>query len=151
MSMSLSLQNFLYSILIKKVLTVHRFFYLFYPERRFLTGKELREITAWDGSIFFLLKKKLKKKLIGKDLIFVVATSGEGISSGASPEVARLSKELGAFTIALVSMPFLFKGKMGYNLAKKGLQKLRKHPDAIIIIDNNQIIELPDKYIEKAC
>jgi len=117
------------------------------------------KISNWEGTnrnyrlgrkYFFSSKEEVKKELTGKDLIFVVATLGGGTSSGASPEVARLSKELGAFTIAFVSMPFLFEGKMVYNLAKKGLQKLRKHVDAIIVIGNNQIIKLPERYVKKS-
>ena len=116
------------------------------------------KISDWEGTnrnyhlgckYFLASKEEVKQKLVGGDLIFVVATLGGGTSSGVSPGVASLSKELGAFTIALVSMPFSFEGERIYNLAQKGFQELKEYPDAIIVIGNDQAIKLSDRYVKK--
>jgi cell division protein FtsZ len=65
--------------------------------------------------------------------------------SGASPVVARTSKELGALTVAVVTKPFFFEGQQRSKVAETALEELRKEVDAIIVIPNDRLLSTIDK------
>src|SRR4051795_8104143 len=53
---------------------------------------------------------QIKRALRGSDMVFVTAGEGGGTGSGAAPVVARISRELGALTVGIVTTPFKFEG-----------------------------------------
>ncbi len=86
------------------------------------------------------------RKLIGKcDMVFVTAGLGGGTGTGAAPVVARISKELGALTVAVVTKPFTFEGRNRMNNANRGWEMLKKHVDTIITIPNDRLLALAGK------
>ena len=54
---------------------------------------------------------KLKEVLEGADLVFITAGMGGGTGTGAAPVISKLSKDLGALTVGVVTKPFTFEGK----------------------------------------
>jgi cell division protein FtsZ len=52
---------------------------------------------------------------------------------------------VGALTVAVVSKPFEFEGKMKMRLADKGIEELRRISDTIIIIPNDRLFSLGNK------
>jgi cell division protein FtsZ len=89
--------------------------------------------------------ERLKQVLQGADMVFIAAGMGGGTGTGGSPVVAELSKELGALTVAVVSKPFDFEGKMKRRLAENGIEELRKVVDTIITIPNDRLFSLSSK------
>jgi cell division protein FtsZ len=87
----------------------------------------------------------LKKALKGADMVFVAAGLGGGTGTGAAPVVARVSKELGALTVAVVTKPFHFEGKARMRNAEDGWEELRKHVDTIITVPNDRLLSLMQK------
>jgi cell division protein FtsZ len=87
-------------------------------------------------------KEALKAVLAGADMVFVTAGMGGGTGTGAAPIVARIAKELGALTVAVVTRPFSFEGSRKRDLAQDGIEKLQKSVDAIITIPNDKLLEL---------
>jgi len=86
------------------------------------------------------------RKIIGKcDMVFVTAGLGGGTGTGAAPVVARISKELGALTVAVVTKPFTFEGRTRMNNANKGWEMLKKHVDTIITVPNDRLLSLSGK------
>jgi cell division protein FtsZ len=86
------------------------------------------------------------RQLIGKcDMVFVTAGLGGGTGTGAAPVVARISKELGALTVAVVTKPFNFEGRTRMNNANKGWEMLKKHVDTIITIPNDRLLAMSGK------
>lgn len=86
------------------------------------------------------------RKLIGTcDMVFVTAGLGGGTGTGAAPVVARVSKELGALTVAVVTKPFSFEGRSRMKNADKGWELLKKHVDTIITIPNDRLLGLAGK------
>jgi len=69
----------------------------------------------------------------------------EGIEVGAAPVVAQAAKDIGALTVAVVTMPFMFEGKKRRKLADCGLEELRKESDSIVVIPNDKLLTLIDK------
>jgi cell division protein FtsZ len=87
----------------------------------------------------------LKQVLQGADMVFIAAGMGGGTGTGGSPVVAELSRDLGALTVAVVSKPFEFEGKMKRRLADNGIEDLRKVVDTIITIPNDRLFSLSSK------
>jgi cell division protein FtsZ len=65
---------------------------------------------------------------------------GGGTCTGAAPTVARVAKEMGALTVAVVTKPFFFEGQQRMRLAEAGLEELRQSVDAIIVIPNDRLL-----------
>jgi cell division protein FtsZ len=87
----------------------------------------------------------IKQVIQGADMVFIAAGMGGGTGTGAAPVVADLSRELGALTVAVVSKPFEFEGKMKRRLAENGIEELRKVVDTIITIPNDRLFSLSSK------
>jgi cell division protein FtsZ len=89
--------------------------------------------------------EELKKILKGSDMVFVTAGLGGGTGTGAAPVVAKLSKELGALTVAVVTKPFGFEGKYRMRNAENGWNELQKYADTIITVPNDRLLSLMQK------
>ncbi len=87
-------------------------------------------------------KESIRAGLEGADMVFVTAGMGGGTGTGAAPVVARVAKELGALTVAVVTRPFGFEGVRKKKLAVEGIEKLMKSVDAIISIPNDKLLSL---------
>lgn len=76
------------------------------------------------------------------EMVFITATMGGGTGTGAAPVVARIAKDAGMLTIGIVTVPFLFEGEKKILKALEGAKELQKHVDALLIINNENLIEL---------
>jgi cell division protein FtsZ len=85
--------------------------------------------------------EKIKGLLKGADMVFVTAGMGGGTGTGSAPIVARIAKELGALTVAVVTKPFTFEGPQRMKNALIGIEKLRKNVDSLIVIPNQKIMD----------
>jgi cell division protein FtsZ len=88
---------------------------------------------------------QIKHALRGSDMVFVTAGEGGGTGSGAAPIVARVSRELGALTVGIVTTPFPFEGTKRRQQADSGVDELRKNCDTTIVIPNAKLLEVLDK------
>lgn len=80
--------------------------------------------------------------LRGADMVFVTAGEGGGTGTGGAPVVARISRELGALTIGVVTRPFGFEGKRRSSQADEGVEQLRAEVDTLIVIPNDRLLEM---------
>ena len=78
--------------------------------------------------------EQIAEHLKGADMVFITCGLGGGTGTGASPVIAEISKELGALTVAVVTKPFAFEGKMRNVQADDGLAKLKSNVDTLITI-----------------
>lgn len=90
-------------------------------------------------------KETIKNVLKGADMVFITAGMGGGTGTGSAPIVARIAKELGALTIAVVTTPFQFEGNVRMRQAQEGLKKLHEQVDSLIVIPNEQLFKNIDK------
>ena len=88
---------------------------------------------------------QIKHVLRGSDMVFVTAGEGGGTGSGAAPVVARISRELGALTVGIVTMPFRFEGTRRRGQADAGVDELRRVCDTVIVIPNDRLLEVLDR------
>ena len=89
--------------------------------------------------------EELKQAIQGADMVFVTCGMGGGTGTGATPVVARISKELGILTVGVVTKPFKFEGKARMNNAMSGIDKLKANVDTLIVIPNDKLLQIVDK------
>ncbi len=89
--------------------------------------------------------EEIKDALKGADMTFITAGLGGGTGTGASPVIAKISKESGALTVAVVTKPFYFEAKKRMKNAEAGWNSLKKHVDTIITIPNDRLLSLMQK------
>ncbi|HEV2107249.1 MAG TPA: cell division protein FtsZ [Thermomicrobiales bacterium] len=80
----------------------------------------------------------------GADMIFITAGMGGGTGTGASPILAKLAKQAGALTVAVVTRPFEFEGHRRAGAAEAGITALRDVVDALITIPNERLLHMVD-------
>lgn len=90
-------------------------------------------------------QNEIRNALNGSDMVFLTCGLGGGTGTGAIPEVAKLAKDIGALTVAVVTKPFSFEGAQRRRLAEEGFDKLLQHVDAIITIPNDRVLQIIDK------
>jgi len=83
--------------------------------------------------------EKLRSLFRGADLVFLSCGLGGGTGTGGTPVAARIAKEEGAVVTGVATMPFEVEKRE--EKAKKGLKKLRKHSDSVIVMDNNKLYD----------
>ena len=88
---------------------------------------------------------RIREFLTDTDLVFITAGMGGGTGTGAAPVIARLAKEMGILTVAVVTRPFLFEGKQRAQIAEAGIQQLYPNVDSLIIIPNNKLLSVLGK------
>jgi cell division protein FtsZ len=81
----------------------------------------------------------ISEHLEGSDMVFITAGMGGGTGTGAGPVIAGIARELGAITVAVITKPFFYEGKVRYTNAEEGIKELRKYVDTLIIIPNDKI------------
>ena len=87
-------------------------------------------------------REEIAGALKGADLVFVTAGMGGGTGTGASPVIAKLAKEMGLLTVAIVTSPLAVEGKIRYEQARRGIEELRQNVDSLLIINNENILEI---------
>jgi cell division protein FtsZ len=88
---------------------------------------------------------QLKSMLKGADMVFVAAGSGGGTGTGAAPVVARISREVGALTVGIVTKPFTFEGVRRSEQAENGIEELAREVDTLIVIPNSRLLQVLDR------
>ena len=87
-------------------------------------------------------REVIKKMLQGADMVFISAGMGGGTGTGAAPLIAEIAKkECNALTVAVVTKPFTFEGRVHQVNAQAGITDLAKNVDALTIVDNNKLLK----------
>jgi len=89
----------------------------------------------------------IKSALMGADMVFVTAGMGGGTGTGGAPIIAKIAKEIGALTVAIVTKPFEFEGKRRMEQAESGIALLKRIADTLIAIPNQRLLSVTGKNI----
>ncbi|HJJ98728.1 MAG TPA: cell division protein FtsZ [Methanocorpusculum sp.] len=84
----------------------------------------------------------IRQSINGSNMVFVTAGLGGGTGTGSAPIVAKIAKEIGALTIAIVTLPFTSESATRVGNAEIGLERLREVADTVIVIPNDRILEV---------
>jgi cell division protein FtsZ len=90
-------------------------------------------------------EEKIRECLAGSDMVFITAGMGGGTGTGGAPILARLAREIGALTVAVVTKPFLFEGKKRMRQAEEGIRELKEQVDTLIVIPNQRLLSVAGK------
>lgn len=81
----------------------------------------------------------------GTRMLFIAAGMGKGTGTGGSPVIAKIAKEMGILTVAIVTTPFSMLGKSAVVKAEEGIERLKENVDALIVVANDKILEIYGK------
>ena len=98
-------------------------------------GKKAAEETAND----------IRNVLQNTDMVFLTAGLCGGTGSGALPEIAKIAREAGALTVAVVTKPFAFEGAQRKRIADDAFTELVNYVDTVITIPNDRVLQIIDK------
>lgn len=85
---------------------------------------------------------ELNRAMAGADMVFLAGGMGGGTGTGSIPVAARVARNLGAVTIAIVTMPFSFEVGRRQQNARHGLAQLRQHTDTLITVPNDRLLQI---------
>ncbi|MDI9371171.1 MAG: cell division protein FtsZ [Synergistaceae bacterium] len=88
---------------------------------------------------------KIREVVSGADMVFITAGMGGGTGTGASPIIAEVAKEAGALVVAVVTFPFSFEMNRRRKQAAEGITVLREKVDALLVVENDRLLELTDE------
>lgn len=95
---------------------------------------EVGRIAAEDSS------DDIKEIVEGADIVFIAAGMGGGTGTGAAPVIAKIAKDAGALTIAIVTRPFAFEGEVRRSRAVEGIKNLKEVVDSILVVSNDKLM-----------
>ncbi|MES2225925.1 MAG: cell division protein FtsZ [Patescibacteria group bacterium] len=87
-------------------------------------------------------RQEIQEAIQGSDMVFITCGMGGGTGTGSSIVVAKIAKEMGALTVAVVTKPFSFEGAQRSEIAEQGLANLKKEVDAYLIIPNDKLLSI---------
>jgi cell division protein FtsZ len=92
-------------------------------------------------------RDRIKAVLDGADMVFITAGMGGGTGTGAAPIFAQIAKELGILTVAVITKPFTFEGRVRMQAAEVGIANLTQYVDSLITIPNNKLLSVLGKNV----
>ena len=90
-------------------------------------------------------EEAIRKALEESHMVFITAGFGGGTGTGAAPVIAKICKDIGALTVAVVTKPFSFEGKKRMRQAEEGINELKRYADTVITIPNDRLRGLASK------
>jgi len=95
-------------------------------------------------------RHELADLLSNTHLLFLTVGMGGGTGTGSAPVIAEIARDQGAIVVAIVTFPFSLE-RTRLNVARAGIDRLRKVADTVIVIDNNKLVQyVPNLPIDKA-
>ncbi|MDD5986254.1 MAG: cell division protein FtsZ [Eubacteriales bacterium] len=85
------------------------------------------------------------KRLQGAEMVFVTAGMGGGTGTGAAPIIAKVAKDMGILTVAVVTKPFTFEGRKRAEHAELGIKFLKQYVDTIVVVPNDKLLEIAEE------
>ncbi len=89
--------------------------------------------------------EEIAAALKGADMVFVTCGMGGGTGTGAAPVVAKLAKDMGILTVAVVTKPFRFEAKTRMKNAIGGIERIKQNVDTLIVIPNDKVLQISDR------
>lgn len=87
-------------------------------------------------------KDDIKAHLQGAHMLIITAGMGGGTGTGAAPIIAKIAREMGILTLAIVSTPFAFEGAKREQNAATGIKHLNEYVDSLIIVPNEKLSQI---------
>lgn len=85
--------------------------------------------------------EQVLKEVSGANIIFLLAGLGGGTGTGAIVALADRLKNMGSMIVGVVTIPFKIESVRRKN-AQKGLDRLLRSCDTVVVLDNNKLVEV---------
>ncbi len=72
-------------------------------------------------------------------MAFICAGMGGGTGTGGAPIIAKICRDLGILTVAIVTTPFPFEGPRRNAQAENGIKQLEPYVDTLLVISNDKL------------
>ena len=92
-------------------------------------------------------RERIAEVIEGTDMLFITAGMGGGTGTGGAPIVAKVAREMGILTVAVVTKPFTFEGSKRLHVAHNGIKELSQYVDSLITIPNEKLQSVLGKQI----
>ncbi len=92
-------------------------------------------------------EEQIRSMLKNTEMVFITSGMGGGTGTGAAPLIAKMAKEMGILTVAVVTKPFFFEGKTRMQQALAGIEELAANVDSIVTIPNDLVLKIADKKV----
>ncbi|MCF8211558.1 MAG: hypothetical protein K9K38_19475 [Rhodoferax sp.] len=86
----------------------------------------------------------IRAAINGADMLIIIAGMGGDTGTEATPVIARISKEMGLHTAAVVTTPFSWEGPRRMRYAEIGLAKLQSFANALVLLPNEKLLTMLD-------
>ncbi|EGI78471.1 cell division protein FtsZ [Hylemonella gracilis ATCC 19624] len=93
---------------------------------------------------------QIREAVNGAHMLFITAGMGGGTGTGAAPVIARIAREMGILTVAVVTKPFEWEGGRRMINADAGLAELEANVDSLIVVLNEKLLEVLGDEITQA-
>ena len=81
---------------------------------------------------------QIRDHLSGVDMLLLVAGLGGCCGTAATPAIARIAREMGIFTVGVVTKPYRFEGNRRMRMAERGRSALAEVVDTLLILPNEK-------------
>ena len=96
---------------------------------------------SYEGMVCALKHMDNIQKIIeNPDVVFLIASFGGGCGTGATLIIAEKLKSDGIKTIAIITKPFKWEGKLREQRTTKGIEKIKQHAENVITLDSDEIL-----------
>ena len=90
---------------------------------------------------------EIKEIINDANMVILTAGMGGGTGTGALPYIAKMCKDLGILTVAVVTTPFSFENPNRSDVARAGIQNLEKCVDTLLVISNDKLLTSNEKIV----
>ena len=90
---------------------------------------------------------EIKEIINDANMVILTAGMGGGTCTGALPYIAKMCKDLGILTVAVVTTPFSFENPNRSDVARAGIQNLEKCVDTLLVISNDKLLTSNEKIV----
>jgi len=118
---------------------------------KFLLGRKITNGQSTSGNLELgqriaeMSINEIKEKIMGNDIVFIIAGLGGGTGGGAGPVIAQIARSTGALVISIVSLPFTAEGKKKGEVAKLSLEKFFENSNTVIVLENDTLLTIAPK------
>lgn len=105
-------------------------------------------------------KEEILRHLANNDLTFITCGMGGGTGTGAAPVIAQYLQEMrdeivkqygehnefaNYLKVAVVTTPFHFEGQKKMQIAKRGIEEMKKYVDTLIVVPNQNLFRIANE------
>ena len=94
-------------------------------------------------------EQDIKAVLKDANMVFITAGFGAGTGTGATPVIAKIAKDMGILSVAVISKPFSWEGQKRQERADQGIKELKEIVE-VNVLPNDKLLQNVDRQVSVA-